>query len=389
MINSTIVSGCPRNRTTLMMWVHICALGMDRVIGDKWPQLGDARALRSMPAGPEKALARRSWKNRGKKETRRIFNRAKTMNPNGFWEIGGWVVNGITYSPDRAGLLGMLDGRVIKVVSRGLAATDPRYVGRVVHMVRHPGSVATSQEGIHNTLSRGDEAKVHSPKDYNLDSYLVAKWYLANPDTPVLVVDSDRLVEDPRAVLSEIADFESEPAIADQAHLINMKLVRSKPKDVAGAIWEDATKTHKMLLAGDWQGIADYYEQKHTATKDAVDSWLCARRGDFVNKGMCELCFRRPVVMRNFRRYADSKDIDWRSEPCAYEVARAPEEARVSITTSISNNHWSDGSERSRGLGDTIEKVAKKFKKKPCGGCKERRDRLNSLFPYRLPKGAT
>ena len=36
----------------------------------------------------------------------------------------------------------------------------------------------------------------------------------------------------------------------------------------------------------------------------------------------------------------------------------------------------------SRGLGDTIHRVAKKFVKRPCVNCEKRRQKLNKLLPY-------
>ncbi len=37
----------------------------------------------------------------------------------------------------------------------------------------------------------------------------------------------------------------------------------------------------------------------------------------------------------------------------------------------------------SRGLGDTIAKIAKAIGIRPCGGCKKRQKKLNELIPYR------
>jgi len=40
---------------------------------------------------------------------------------------------------------------------------------------------------------------------------------------------------------------------------------------------------------------------------------------------------------------------------------------------------------KSRGLGDTVERIIKKVtrgKVKPCGGCKKRRELLNKMIPY-------
>ena len=38
----------------------------------------------------------------------------------------------------------------------------------------------------------------------------------------------------------------------------------------------------------------------------------------------------------------------------------------------------------SRGLGDTIAKVTKAVGIKPCGGCKARQAKLNTLVPYKV-----
>ena len=37
---------------------------------------------------------------------------------------------------------------------------------------------------------------------------------------------------------------------------------------------------------------------------------------------------------------------------------------------------------KSRGLGDTIAKLTKAVGIQPCGGCEERRQKLNSIFPF-------
>ena len=41
----------------------------------------------------------------------------------------------------------------------------------------------------------------------------------------------------------------------------------------------------------------------------------------------------------------------------------------------------------SRGLGDTIAKITKAVGIKPCGGCKARQAKLNTLVPYKVDKG--
>ncbi len=48
-------------------------------------------------------------------------------------------------------------------------------------------------------------------------------------------------------------------------------------------------------------------------------------------------------------------------------------------------SHWQRNcpAAQSRGLGDTIAKVTAALGIKPCGGCKERQEKLNKLLPYK------
>jgi len=39
--------------------------------------------------------------------------------------------------------------------------------------------------------------------------------------------------------------------------------------------------------------------------------------------------------------------------------------------------------QQSRGLGDTIAKFTTKLGIKPCGGCKQRQEKLNKFLPYK------
>jgi hypothetical protein len=44
--------------------------------------------------------------------------------------------------------------------------------------------------------------------------------------------------------------------------------------------------------------------------------------------------------------------------------------------------HCSCQGQRSRGLGDTVAKVAARLGLRPCGGCKKRQRLLNRVVPY-------
>ena len=40
--------------------------------------------------------------------------------------------------------------------------------------------------------------------------------------------------------------------------------------------------------------------------------------------------------------------------------------------------------QKSRGLGDTVAKVTQFFGVQTCGGCNQRKDTLNQMFPYKV-----
>ena len=61
----------------------------------------------------------------------------------------------------------------------------------------------------------------------------------------------------------------------------------------------------------------------------------------------------------------------WKCEHCGIELINPVMPVRCC-----------NGSEPSRGLGDTVAKITKAFGVKPCGKCKKRQQKLNKLIPY-------
>lgn len=63
--------------------------------------------------------------------------------------------------------------------------------------------------------------------------------------------------------------------------------------------------------------------------------------------------------------------------------------AWVSYTLSVSGRPTASAvlpvvaQNRSRGLGDSVAKLTKAFGVQPCGGCQQRREWLNKMFPYK------
>jgi len=65
--------------------------------------------------------------------------RIKNENPTGFWEYSSVVFNGLSTRH-----LGY-DGKVVKVISQVLPASDPRMVDKIIYIVRDPRKVLTSR----------------------------------------------------------------------------------------------------------------------------------------------------------------------------------------------------------------------------------------------------
>ena len=115
----------------------------------------------------------KQWKKNSEHRDTRT-DHSKMMNPNGFWEDGRFTVRGLSW---RFNCREELDGYLteekptcVKIVSQGLIQTDPRYISKMVYLIRHPRNVAKSQENLVTELDQmfGDKntLKMHTPKMY-------------------------------------------------------------------------------------------------------------------------------------------------------------------------------------------------------------------------------
>jgi hypothetical protein len=392
---ATVVTGCARSRTSLTMLGHKHALGLSRIIGSKWPRTQAHRARMQKLSPAQIALERRRTarhSRRRKKENERL-RKSRDMNPLGFWEqvAPPWTVQGIKYEAEHAELLARAESpsQIIKLVTSGLSTSDPKYVHRVVYLNRHPRAVATSQENLNSPerdLARKQGKAIHSPAMWIHTTAMAAKWILANPDIPLLLLDSDRMISEPDKVWCEIAEFEDEPLLARGAEVVDPKLNRSKPKNEKSPLWQDAEAMWDLSMAGDWAGVADYYDNQANATKAESMRFRCDRQNRQASVGMCKACLTNTQAMRALRRNAHNRGVEYRDKPCAYECGAVPGVPSITIDESIKNNHWLDGTEPSRGLGDAVARLAKKVRSDGCDGCERRRDALNRLFPFKTKR---
>jgi hypothetical protein len=281
--------------------------------------------------------------------------KTRDMNPNGFWECQ-WSVRGIHYTFPMADELEKIacesedDMSVCKIVSQGLIASDPRYISKVVYMMRHPRAVAKSQERLirgpsyindqGELINTSEEIKIHTPEMFIRVTAMAARWRLKYPDIPFQVFMFDELVENPDKTLANIGEFVGRD-MSSARELINKKLRRSEPEDIDSDLWPDAEFVYEKFLSEDYQDILEYLSDKRRAVNRTDMNWLCPRAGRTVTENMCKMCRSDLVTRENFIHYADSRGIDWINEPCPYECGfNYDVDHHMTLEESVMNNFW-------------------------------------------------
>jgi len=342
-----LVCGCPRSGTSLMMGIMEVALGEDRIL-----KAEDHPSERTPPKRTEieEYLFEKSG---GAERLRKRQDRAKRMNPGGYREME-FCVRGINYSLRNESLLNEIltatEPKVCKVVSQGLVRSDPRYVTKIVYMVRDPRAVAKSQEnlGRDNPMNPedaperdGEKVLIRSVEMFNQVTVMAARWINRHPGIPVHVVNYDKLIDDPHTVLGGIAAFLGDGDFSEAAKLIDPSLKRSKPEPVEGDGF--ALQLFDRLKAGDFAGIeeaANSEVERRKANPPKPTRWHCPRLGQQVAEAMCQLCKTHVQTTTNLRANAERKKIKWQEEPCPYECGIQGAEG-LTVAESIASNHWS------------------------------------------------
>jgi len=68
----------------------------------------------------------------------------------------------------------------------------------------------------------------------------------------------------------------------------------------------------------------------------------------------------------------------WACEQCGTAANVAPDDFPLTCACGV---RYEVG--ESRGLGDTVAKLARAVGVRPCGGCRQRQAKLNKMLPYR------
>lgn len=336
-----IVSGCPRSGTSMMMDCLRIAFGDDRIIGQKFPQED------RISVGLEKHKDETENEFEARKYLRDLispnvvkdFTISKDMNKNGFWECR-YSVRGITWHMDMPDLT----GKICKIVSQGLFQSDPKYIDKIVYMLRDPRQVAKSQERLKRMpfLTHEEEVNsglvIHTPEMFITVSYQACKWLLANPEIPVITVLFDDLIMRPDEVLSKVQDFLQDGDFSK--HQIDPKLKRSYPEEIGNHLWEYADTIYEFMKKGEYKKVIDYFdENKKMIFRDKITT-ICTRLRESMVYNECISCKSSCSLVKNLIKRAENKKIAWELEPCMFDCLTDPFNEHISMDESIKNHHW-------------------------------------------------
>jgi len=348
-----VVSGCPRSGTSLMMEIMRKTFGDDRIRGKKFPMIkepvqdkgepDDTFSLRQYVHGLESPKEKES------------FEHSKMMNPNGFWEHP-FTVRGVKFSYQLKDELNEIEHEEIpsicKIVSQGIGQSDPRYISKIVYMLRDPASVAKSQENLKRSLlfkhpqtgenvNFYDGIKVTDPSMFIEVSISAALWMKDNPDIDVHFVKYMDLIQNPKETLLGVQNFLGEGDFSDGINSIEPKLNRSTGHVLEHELAEEAQYIYETMCSQSWDDIDAYILDRKTKMYASKASWRCLRSGMGVHTTLCRHCFSDRLMIKSFKGVAEKNSINWESQPCSFECAfDMTKDSHLSVNESIKNNHW-------------------------------------------------
>lgn len=363
------------------------ALGDERMIATAFPQEQRDPGKRQEGESDGEFAARQYLIAKRDPEGKRAKRRekARNMNPNGFFEME-WTVQGIRWSIPRADDLKRAKTApvpFVKVVSQGLALSDPRYISKIVYLIREPRAVAKSQENLSGRFP-GDESperdgkqvKIRSTSMFCQVNTAAAAWFVANPDVPVLVVKYDDLIEHPERECMRIGDFIGEGNWGAAVGKIDPSLRRSRVNEDDGIDYTTPDRIHRFVCSGNWPAVVDTAKAESERPVDRNKlAVLCPRLGRRVSADECSACRGDDNTRINFTKNAIKRGIDFSVEPCIREVVAGEK----TIDESIVDNSWLP-----KGVGDTVADFLAKIgitKPDDCN-CSRVRELWNKWFPF-------
>ena len=351
-----VVSGCPRSGTSLMMDCLREIYGEENIIGQKFPskvrEEKRKEHLSNLPKCEQEYQAYFEQLMREKGKIQDEDSNNEDMNPNGFWEDGRFSVRGLSYRNTTSDIIEDIrhNTRVAKIVSQGLAKTDPGYIEDVIMMVRHPRAVAKSQERLRhekfktlqNKIFNVDDEVIHSPEMFIRVSFAAAKWFIKHKIEP-LIVDYDDLISNPEDTLWNVCLFlKQHEGLEKAVKVVNPKLRRSIPKNIDNILWEESEIVYALFKEYKFEELIEYMSDPKRIINRKSKNWYCARIENMVNEDHCINCKNSKEFRCSLKEWAEKSDIPWRERPCAFEVAYDIDSEHITIAQSIENNFWEE-----------------------------------------------
>ena len=260
-----LVSGCPRSGTSVTMDILRKSLGEENIIGKRLTEMGvDEPECKQFDGERDAHFTVREYVfNKSRAESKSKItqeqldqkSKMKDLNPNGFWECQ-FTTGGISYNfGNRQQLTDLYKtgkNKVVKVVSQGLLKSDPKYIDKVIYLIRHPRNVAKSQERLQRqfTLDFGKDKKnifdnlvVHSPEMYIDVTLKACRWIKENPDIPILYIDFNDLQSNPDREIQKMAAF---VGYGDFNKAKDIVTIAGKPSGTAATASAIAVKNHSL-----------------------------------------------------------------------------------------------------------------------------------------------
>lgn len=356
-----VVSGCPRSGTSLTMLILSKLFGEDRILGGKFGFQDDP----VQEEGEEDhhfELRKYFFDLNKEREEKAGRSREKTMdmNPNGFWECQ-YTVAGINYS---YGMRTMLKGFLeetdenrtcVKIVSQGLLNSDPRYITKILYLLRHPRAVAKSQERLIRGVAFDNKdfselAKIHTPEMFIKVTQMAALFLKDHPDIEVKILEYDDLIEHPKDNIKSICDFfkidfeDRWPLVKDA---VKPKYRRSYPQEIELDLWKDAETLYDLMKEKKYEEILEYSKDPQKPMNRSTRKWTCQRSGNTVDEKICKMCKEDRMFREEGKRAAIARKIEWEDKPCLFEVGFDMDAKEYkTVRESILTNFWIDDDSR-------------------------------------------
>lgn len=342
-----IVSGTARSGTSLMMSILVKAIGKHRLVGYQFPV--EEFYLERLSNETDEMYKYRIYTHENDTNFLEDIKKSRQMNPIGFWEHPHFSVSGLNYQNVKIKIIDNIKNnsltQIAKIESRGLPNTNPKYIDKVVYMVRDPHQVAKSQENLkrrNKFIIEGTNTDIfenlntNSPQMYIDTNIASAKWLLKNK-VPYLIVNYDDLIETPIDSINKIKHFINDGNFKDTHTLIKKKLKRSTnfQNESKIPIWDEAEKVYDFVRNNNLKKLVDYASTDLESIKN-TKNWHCSRYGKQVFHKTCEMCISNIEFRKTLIAHSNK---EWEKKPCAYECAYRDKNL-ISIEDSIKNNFW-------------------------------------------------